>query len=748
MIDNEELGVAPLPPAALAVLEASADGVLIVDGAASIAFASSTAGQLFGYTVEELVGQQVHQLVPTNAQKIHRSHTTRYISRPERRLMGEQAAELAGRRKDGSEFPVEISLSPFDHEGRQFIIASVRDISRRRRLEDDARAIQQSLDKVADATILFDAETIEILHVNEGAVAQSGYSREALLTGMSPTHFLPDLQPDFDELLGDIVSRQRDSIQVETTLRRRDGTDLIVDLSMQMPEAAILGGRRCVMAIAHDVTGRKAIETRIATSERFFRETFKNAPVPVFILDMADPSDRTFVEVNRATEKFLGYTEDELVGSSISEYLRPGFSPDSEGFIASAQEDTYQRELSFVTRDGTTAWGNLTARRIDVNDSPVRLVHLEDITRRVEAESERDRRETQLELLADIRRQVMSDEPLEVVLANICKAGCRVLDAAAVTIALPRNEDELDLVAVATADGRTPERRSVPIDDSFIGEVFRSWSRAHSSESSAIGVVGERVAEPMISADGRIEGVMVAAPMAAAQIFTPPDLDAIAAIATEAAVAVELDRARAERRSLMVIQDRERIARELHDVVIQRLFAAGMGLQAALGSDRLEARALQTIHELDDTIRSVRDSVFRLASSPKSSLEEELEAVVDRFRSDMVRVSLSVHGSTDWIAKSCAQHVGPVINELVANAIRHGDAKRIDIDLTIDRDERVTVRVEDDGSGLEDTPTSGGFGIGNLTERAYSLNGSFQLMPGAVEGAVAIWSAPLTAPKD
>lgn len=735
---------AVLPSAALAALEAVPDGVMIVDQEVRIVFASEQACELFGYAVEDLVGSEVHVLVPGTADQAHRGHTARFLAHPQRRSMGEHTGQLAGRRRDGTEFPVEISLSPLEHGGRSLVIASVRDISSRVRFEADAMAIQQSLDKVADATILFDAETIEILHVNEGALHQSGYSRAALLGGMRPTQFLPELQEEFPELLAEIVEGRRGVVQVETILRRLDGADLTVDLSMQMPAEAVISGRRCIMAIAHDVTIRKQIETRVATSERFFRATFEDAPLPVFTLDMSDPARRAFVQANDATQEFLGYSQAELAGTSIADYIRADVRPDSAEFESTSALATQRLELPFVRSDGATAWGDLTARRIDVDGAPVRLVHLQDVTRRVEAERERDHREAQLTLLADIRRQVMGDAPLDIVLGQICEAGRKVLDGAAVAIALPGLDETLDLVAGSTEDGRTPSRRTIPIEGSFIGEVYTTRQRGYSTNSPAAGVVGERVGEPMMTAAGIIEGVLIAAPKATAKAFTLTDLDLIAAMANEVAIAVELERARSDRRRLLVVEDRERIARDLHDVVIQRLFAAGMRLQSAIGTSHLDSRVLETITELDDTIRSVRDSIFRLASQP-TSIEEDLDQVLDRFRSSTTKVTMTIDGDPAWITASCSPHLVPVVNELVSNAIRHGKADLINVSLRIDRGERVSVRVEDNGSGLDADVSGTGFGIGNLTERAYSLNGSFQLMPGAVDGAVAIWSAPLHA---
>lgn len=736
-------GSALLSAAETRLLELVPDAVVIVDEHGTIRFANTEALTMFGYA--DLSGQPIETLVPEKLRQVHGAHTTRFLAQPSRRRMGDTPAELFGRRGDGSQFRVEISLSTMTSAGTNLVLATVRDISVRVAHDRDRLAIQQSLDNVRDAVLLFRADTRQIIHANAGAATQTGYHRPELLA-MSPQQLLPDvLQADFAQLLDRLESGQESRVEIETRLRGRDGEDRVIELAVQLPPEAVLGGHQCFMAIAHDVTDRAAQQRLLAASEQSFRAAFENAPIPMFMADMTDPEVRTFLRVNQAAQRFFGYSDDELVGRSVNEFVRKDGHLPAEDMTAAAAQERYEREVPYLHRDGTTVWGALAARTIAAGDGTMttRLSHVTDITRRVEAERERDRREAQLGLLADLRSRILQEENLDLVLAHLCGAGRELLGAAALTIAVPTMSGDLQIIASATENGQTPARSMVPIDQSFIGEVFASGSRQSRAAATAAGLSGLCVGEPLQASDGRIEGALVATPTNRTGPFTPPDIDLIAALALEAAVALELDRVRTDRRRLMVVEDRERIARDLHDVVIQRLFAAGMTLQSAIGTPRLDQRANDVVGDLDDTIRSVRDTIFRLTTAP-ASVTDELFEVAARYRSVEVDVEIDIEGDPTWITADRAEHLPPVLNELLSNAVRHGGASRIGVELVVDRDDRVTLKVVDDGRGLADTGANPpGLGTANLRERAQRLRGSFALSGGPVDGAVAVWSVPL-----
>jgi two-component system CheB/CheR fusion protein len=127
------------------LLDSAPDGFVVVDANGTIVFANRTAEQLFGYGSGELIGNEVGILIPQRLQTVHQEHTQAYVQDPRVRPMG-LGLDLVGRRKDGSEFPVEISLSPLRSESRVLFTAVVRDISERKLLEDERRTLAAELE--------------------------------------------------------------------------------------------------------------------------------------------------------------------------------------------------------------------------------------------------------------------------------------------------------------------------------------------------------------------------------------------------------------------------------------------------------------------------------------------------------------------------------------------------------------------------------------------------------------------------
>ena len=134
--DSTDLASASL---AASILEAAPDGMILVDDHGVIRLANHQAQQMFGYTSEDLVGLPVEQLVPERLRGVHSAHRTRYRADPHLRRMGEGML-LHGRRKDGTEISVEISLSPLRQGTAVFTVAAIRDVSERFKAEAEARA--------------------------------------------------------------------------------------------------------------------------------------------------------------------------------------------------------------------------------------------------------------------------------------------------------------------------------------------------------------------------------------------------------------------------------------------------------------------------------------------------------------------------------------------------------------------------------------------------------------------------------
>ncbi len=232
--------------------------------------------------------------------------------------------------------------------------------------------------------------------------------------------------------------------------------------------------------------------------------------------------------------------------------------------------------------------------------------------------------------------------------------------------------------------------------------------------------------------------------------FSSEDETLAVALAAAAGVAVENARLHARLQELVVLEDRERIARDLHDKVIQQLFATGMSLQASermTADDELGRRLNQAIEDLDVTIREIRNTIFAL-HQPTMGLSTRVGSVAAEI-DERLGLLTTVHfeGPVDHsVPPAIEDDILAVVRESLTNARRHGRANRAEVLLRVDAD--CTIRVADDGTGIADLDAAlaaGGYGLANLRARASSRGGTFSLVPGPERGAVAEWRVPLDA---
>jgi signal transduction histidine kinase len=228
--------------------------------------------------------------------------------------------------------------------------------------------------------------------------------------------------------------------------------------------------------------------------------------------------------------------------------------------------------------------------------------------------------------------------------------------------------------------------------------------------------------------------------------FTAQDEEIVIALAGAAGVAIENARLQERVRELAVLEDRERIARDLHDTVIQRLFATGLGLQAVTNmtaKPEVAERIQQAVDDLDTTIRDIRGVIFALQAHERG--DDDLRVEVLNLATEM-RTALGfeprVHfdGPVDSaIDETLAADVVAVLRELLSNVAHHATASSANIYLLVGSE--VILRVEDDGSG-PGTARKGGRGLKNLGARASAHGGSFALVPKESRGTLAEWRVP------
>ncbi|NNF53988.1 MAG: PAS domain S-box protein, partial [Acidimicrobiales bacterium] len=540
-----------------------------------------------------------------------------------------QPKGLHGRRKDGSVFPAEISLTPFGTGRQMTIMAMVRDISDRMAIDAENEKVRQSLDAVDEAIFMFHAETLEFSYVNSGACRQTGYSSAELLGGMTPIDIKPEYtEASFQEMISPLLSLDRSVVTFETVHQRKDGSRLPVEVMLQHlgPSPSQRTG---LMALVRDITARKAQHHRLLSSEQAFRSAFEDAPVGMAITDLSDTNRRAILSANTALGEMLGYPREVLEGMTFDALTHPEDREATRRGAADLTEgraSTYRTEKRYLHADGHIVWAVLSKVRLAGEDAPRALAHIVDISRRIAVEEERDKREQFLSFLADIRLALLADRPIHDVLTLVLELAKTALEAVHVVVAMPDTNDVLRITAADTVtavgaigsalpEGSQEARAFANTETIVLRDIATSPGAGPASRHLYQGL-GPAVFTPM-HAGAQVRGVLAIARPAGAAPFSTADLVFTQALASESAVALELQRSRDQQSRLQLAEDRERIARELQDRVIQRLFAVGMQLQGSLLSpDRLLKAAEVAIEELDESISVVRDSIFKLGSGP------------------------------------------------------------------------------------------------------------------------------------
>ena len=266
---------------------------------------------------------------------------------------------------------------------------------------------------------------------------------------------------------------------------------------------------------------------------------------------------------------------------------------------------------------------------------------------------------------------------------------------------------------------------------------------------------GERpTAVVPLTAGDELVGVLVVVREPAAPAFAEDDRRLVASFADHAALAVEFSRASADRQRLAVLEDRTRIAEDLHDLVIQRLFAVGLGLQglsARVDSDQARERLSAFIDDLDGTIRAIRQTIFSLQEPEDHATGlrgEALRVVAEAVPALGFEPELTFEGPLDsTVPEKSAPEVLAVLREALSNVARHAQASHAQVSLTADPS-RWTLRllVEDDGvgPGPDDVP---GLGTATMAARARRLGGGCSLERREAGGARLRWWASLDEPR-
>ncbi|MEU8921567.1 GAF domain-containing protein [Kitasatospora sp. NPDC048545] len=372
-------------------------------------------------------------------------------------------------------------------------------------------------------------------------------------------------------------------------------------------------------------------------------------------------------------------------------------------------------------------------------------------------------RQRWLRASTEITRSLLSGAPRLEVVELIARRAREISGAelADVSVALAGPEERAEELAVEVALGGAPSARlgvTVPVDGTLSGAAYASGSPVTTDElagdarfpagpAGRFDGLGAAVAVPLGTGAGYGRGVLLLARAQGQPAFGPEETGPLLGFADQAALALELAERRRDAEQLNLLEDRDRIARDLHDLAIQRLFATGMTLQSAgrlIESPAAADRVARAVADLDETIKIIRSTIFglRAHSEPDRGLRARATRAVTEAQGTLgFAPRLSMEGLLDTdVPPELAEHVVAVLAEALSNAARHAHASRVEVTLRALAG-RVVLIVADDGVGVPEGGRRSG--LRNLAERAERVGGSFTVGPGEGGGTRLSWEAPV-----
>ena len=368
------------------------------------------------------------------------------------------------------------------------------------------------------------------------------------------------------------------------------------------------------------------------------------------------------------------------------------------------------------------------------------------------------RREDWLETLTAVATGLSAGRDLSDVLPRVIGQARAIVDADFAALALP--SEDPGVLTVQYGDGTDAAHlmgSRLPVETSLTGKVLKTGTMIevvdlHSDSRVAASHEGRYLFGPAlfipVGPPSAVRGVLVAFNRSGRSAFDRQSVMMLNAFAAQVAVSLELAEHRRDDTRLALVEDRERIARDLHDVVIQRLFAIGLTLEGASRSiiePDAGQQVVRAVDELDQTIKEIRTTIFGLQASAGAddpSLRARIVAVVEQSLHALGFVpSLRFDGLIDTtVPDRISDQVVAVLREALSNAARHARATHVEVVLAVNRDQ-VTLIVDDDGAGITDTGRRSG--LRNMDVRAKASGGSLLLKNREPSGTRIEWRVPL-----
>lgn len=749
------------------LLESAPDAVIIVNDEGSIVLVNAQTEQMFGYAREQLLDENLEILLPARFHDRHLASQVDYFSKSQMRSMGPDL-ELWGRRKDGSEFPVEISLNPQEMEEGLLVFASIRDISNRKKSEVALRESEQTyralFENANDAIFRMSLDGLH-LQVNRKAAELLGYQQDELV-GMTYHDIVDPRETQDAEGKFKALLAGQTLPSYERSFRTKEGDVLPVEINVTLVQD-VEGDPKFILSIVRDIRERKLAEEALRESEAKFRSIFESSPLGKHHYQLEPEGRLVFMEANPAADEILGVDHNKLVGSTIE-----------EAFPEISATEVLEQFRRLAESGGTWSTDQLLYQGDEISGvfevhgfqtSPGRMVAaFIDITNRKRAEETILRLAKQRQRLLQVSQSMLSTLALDEVMDQILVTLQDILSYDLCSIYMLDQEAGLlrpSKIAgheyVSDSLGEWP----IQLGQGIAGEVAQSGqgemvNDAHLDPRSLYPDGAEIEREHLISIPVRVQeetlGVFNVGRIQASP-FTEEEFELVQLFTAQAAIAIhnaqlysELEQQREQLRTLtrrlVNAQEEERkdLARELHDRVGQSLTAIDFNLnlissqlpEDSPASEQIRLQVDASLALLTQTAELIRDVMANLR--PPVLDDYGLMAALDWFGNQFVTprgIIFTMDG------REPAPRLAPpvevvffrIAQEAISNVIRHAQATTLTIQLESDRDQDIVrMIIADDGAGFVPENRAGpsdrqSWGLIGMAERAEAVGAQYRI---------------------
>ncbi|WP_292988463.1 GAF domain-containing sensor histidine kinase [Mycobacterium sp.] len=364
-------------------------------------------------------------------------------------------------------------------------------------------------------------------------------------------------------------------------------------------------------------------------------------------------------------------------------------------------------------------------------------------------------RQAWIESTRDIATELLAGTDPATVFRLVADEALKLSGAELSLVAVPIKPDAESLPAddllVTDLAGRVPDFvqsptvaiHGTPVGDAYLDRIPRRLDQLKLLIGEVDVETGPALILPLRTADS-VAGVLITARPAGAAPFSPDQEEMLAAFADQSALAWQLATSQRAARELDVVADRDRIARDLHDHVIQRLFAIGLALQATIPRARtpdVEQRLTGYVDDLQAVIEEIRTTIFDLHGPAigMARLRQRLDETIAQLSNETLEITTQFIGPLSVVGADLAGHAEAVVREAVSSAARHAHASQLHV--TVKVDDALSIEVADDGRGMSERTKRSG--LMDMRYRAQKANGSLTIDTPEAGGTVLRWSAPL-----